>query len=52
MVRNPCTEGLFQDFFGISENGHFKNVQNPFSFLLFGKKLLLKNTTLKIYQIF
>jgi hypothetical protein len=28
----------FQNFFQVFNFGHFKNVQNPFPFLLFGKE--------------
>jgi hypothetical protein len=28
MVTKSVLKGLFQDFSGISQNGHFKNVQN------------------------
>ena len=38
MVTIAFSEVHFQNFFQISKNGHFKNVQNPFPFSTFGKK--------------
>jgi hypothetical protein len=39
MLTSGFSEEILAKVFSLFKNGHFKNVQNRFSFLLFGSKL-------------